>query len=130
MHFFQIKHLVNYCGYIFLKLWFKVSMYWKNIFTIWFTDENSRPLEIRDNINLTLFINWCVIYKIRYSTEPSDWIFVKGYRFLSSSKNTGKNTINNVSKNLSSKCNQKLLDHAKQSATDALKTASKNQFKK
>ena len=31
----------------------------------------------------------------------------------------------NISKNLSSKYGQKLLDHAKQSATDALKTASK-----
>ena len=30
-----------------------------------------------------------------------------------------------MSKNLSSKYSQKLLDHAKQSATDALKTASK-----
>ena len=29
------------------------------------------------------------------------------------------------SKNLSSKCNQKLVDNAKQSATDALKVASK-----
>ena len=37
-------------------------------------------------------------------------------------------TINfdeNVSKNLGSKYSQKLVDHAKQSATDALKTASK-----
>ena len=36
-------------------------------------------------------------------------------------KNIGKN----ISKNWSSKCSQKLLDHAKQSAADTLKTASK-----
>ena len=37
------------------------------------------------------------------------------------SKNIGKN----ISKNLSGKNSQKLLDHAKQSATDALKTGAK-----
>ena len=35
-----------------------------------------------------------------------------------------------LSKNLSCKYSQKLLDHAKQSATDALKTASKKRFEK
>ena len=38
--------------------------------------------------------------------------------------------VKNTSKNLSSKYSQKLLDHAKQSATDALKTDSKKRFKK
>ena len=37
----------------------------------------------------------------------------------------GKSIGRNISKNLSPKHSQKLLDHAKQSATDALKTASK-----
>ena len=37
------------------------------------------------------------------------------------SKNIGKN----ISKNLSGKYSQKLLDHTKQSITDALKTTSK-----
>ena len=36
-------------------------------------------------------------------------------------KSIGKN----ISKNLSGKCSKKLLDHAKQSATDAFKTALK-----
>ena len=36
----------------------------------------------------------------------------------------------NVSKNVSSKYGQKPLDHAKQSATDALKTASKRAIQK
>ena len=58
-----------------------------------------------------------------YSVQPSDRIFVKGYGFLSFAKNMGKNHGKNISKNLSSKYSQKLLDHAKQSATDAFKTA-------
>ena len=37
----------------------------------------------------------------------------------------GKNIGKNTSKNLSGKYSQKLLDHAKQSATDAHKTSSK-----
>ena len=40
-------------------------------------------------------------------------------------KNMGKNISKNITKNLSSKYNQKLLDHAKQSATDAFKTVSR-----
>ena len=40
-------------------------------------------------------------------------------------KNVGKNLGKSISKNLSGEYSQKLLDHAKQSATDALKTASK-----
>ena len=35
-----------------------------------------------------------------------------------------------ISKNFSSKCSQKLIDHAKQSAVDALKTASKRAIQK
>ena len=57
---------------------------------------------------------------MRYSVEPRDRIFVKGYGFLSFAKSMGKNIGKNISKNLSGKYGQKLLDHAKQSATDAL----------
>ena len=61
----------------------------------------------------------------RYSVQPTDWIFVKRYRFLSFAKNMGKNIGKNISKNLSSKYRQKcFFDYAKQSATDALKTSS------
>ena len=42
---------------------------------------------------------------MRYSAEPRDQIYVKGYGFLSSAKNLGKN--------LSKKYRQKLLDSAK-----------------
>ena len=37
----------------------------------------------------------------------------------------GKTIAKNISKNLSGKYSQKFLDHAKQSATDALKSTSK-----
>ena len=57
-----------------------------------------------------------------YSVEPRDQIFVKDFGFLSFDKNMGKNIGKNTSKNLSSKYSQKLLNHAKQTATDALKT--------
>ena len=39
----------------------------------------------------------------RYSIEPKDWIFVKGYGFLSVAKNMNKNIGKNISKKLSSK---------------------------
>ena len=74
---------------------------------------------------------------MHYSAEPRDRIFVKGYGFLSFAKNMGKNVSKNISKNLSGKYSpgmlamrQRLLDHAKQSATDALKTSSKRVIKK
>ena len=54
---------------------------------------------------------------MRYSIEPRDRIYVKGYGFLSFAKNMGKS--------LSNKYGQKRLDSAKKSTTDAIKTASK-----
>ena len=35
---------------------------------------------------------------MRYSAEPRDLIFVKGYEFLSFAKNMGKNIGKNISK--------------------------------
>ena len=61
----------------------------------------------------------------RYSVQPRDRIFVKADGFLSFTENMGKNIGKNISKSLNSKYNQKLLDHAKQSATDTFKTSSK-----
>ena len=52
---------------------------------------------------------------MRYSIEPRDRIYVKGYGFLSFAKNMGKS--------LSNKYCQKLLDSAKKSTKDAIKTA-------
>ena len=59
---------------------------------------------------------------MRYSIEPRDRIYVKGYGFLSFAKNIGKS--------LSNKYGQKLLDSAKKSTTDAIKTASKRAIQK
>ena len=56
------------------------------------------------------------IIKMRYSIEPRDRIYVKGYGFLSFAKN--------IDKNLSNKYGQKLFDSTKKSTTDAIKTAS------
>ena len=59
---------------------------------------------------------------MRYSIEPRDRIYVKEYGFLSFAKNMGKS--------LSNKYGQKLLDSAKKSTTDAIKTASKRAIQK
>ena len=62
---------------------------------------------------------------MRSSDQPRDRIFARGYGFLSFAKNVGKNIGKNISKNLGGISSKKLLDHAKQSAADAFKTASK-----
>ena len=67
---------------------------------------------------------------MRYSVQPRDRMYVKGYWFLSFAKNVGKNIDKNISKNISSQYSKKLLDHAKQSATNVLKTASKRAIQK
>ena len=59
---------------------------------------------------------------MRYSIEPRDRRYVKGYGFLSFVKNIGKN--------ISSKYSQKLVDNVKKSATNAIKTASKRVIQK
>ena len=60
-----------------------------------------------------------------YSFQPRNRISVKGCRFLSFPNSINTNVDENISKNLTGKYSQKLLDHAKQSATDAHKTSSK-----
>ena len=65
-----------------------------------------------------------------YSVQPRDSIFVKGYRFLFFARDMVENVGKNIIKNISSKYSQNFLDHAKQSATDALKTASKRAIQK
>ena len=59
---------------------------------------------------------------MRYSIEPRDRTYMKGYGFVSFAKNIGKN--------LSNKCSQKIIDATKKSATDTIKTASQREFKK
>ena len=60
--------------------------------------------------------------KMRYSIEPRDRIYVKGYGSFSFAKSMGKS--------LSNKHGQKLLDSAKKSTTDPIKTASKRAIQK
>ena len=59
---------------------------------------------------------------MRYSIEPREIGYVKDYGFLSFAKN--------MVAHLSNKYTQKLLDIAKKSTTDALKTASKRAIQK
>ena len=59
---------------------------------------------------------------MRYLIELRDRTYVKGYGFLSFAKTIGKN--------LSNKWCQKLLDSAKKSTTNAIKTASKRVIQK
>ena len=63
-----------------------------------------------------------VCIKMRYSIEPRDRIYVKGYGFLSFAKNMGKS--------LSNKYSQNVFDSAKTSTTDAIKTASNRAIQK
>ena len=55
---------------------------------------------------------------MRYSLEPRDRIYVKGYGFMS------------FARSMSNKYGQKLVDTAKKSATDAIKIASKRGIQK
>ena len=59
---------------------------------------------------------------MRYSIEPRDTIYVKGYGFLSFARN--------METHLNNKYNQKRLDTAKKSTTNTIKTAQKEQSKK
>ena len=59
---------------------------------------------------------------MRYSIEPRDRIYIKRYGFLSFTKIMGKI--------LSNKYGEKLLNSAKQSTIDAIKTASKRAIHK
>ena len=54
---------------------------------------------------------------MRYSLEPRDIIYVKGYGFMF------------FARSMSNKYRKKLVDTAKKSATDAIKTASKRAIK-
>ena len=63
-----------------------------------------------------------VCMRMRYSIEPRNRIYVKGYGFLSFAKNMGKS--------LSNEYGQKRLDSANKPTLDAIKTASKRAVQK
>ena len=55
---------------------------------------------------------------MRYSIEPRDRVYIKGYGFMS------------FARSMSNKYGEKLVDAAKNSATDAIRTASKRAIQK
>ena len=66
---------------------------------------------------------------MRYWIEAKNRIYVKGYGFLSFAKNMDTHATK-IARNLSNKYSQKLLDSAKKSTADAIKTASKRAIQK
>ena len=66
---------------------------------------------------------------MRYSIEPRERRYVKGYGFLSFGRNIGTHAAK-VAKNMSNKYSRKLVDSDKTSATDAIKTALKRAIQK
>ena len=67
---------------------------------------------------------------MRHSTEPKGRVYVKGYGFLSFAKTHVFTHVTIVAKNLNNKYSQKILDTAKKSTSDAIKTASKRAVQK
>ena len=67
---------------------------------------------------------------MRYSIEPRDRIYVKGYGFLSFDKNMGKNLSNKSAATSATDVTQNLLDNSKKFTIDAIKTASKRVIQK
>ena len=63
-------------------------------------------------------LNSISLYQTRYSIEPRDRVYVKGYGLMS------------FPTSMSNKYGTKLVDSAKKSATDAIKTASKRAIQK
>ena len=102
---------ISSANHIFLKTF--NSEY--NEIEVWFIDQNSKPLEIENRINLTMV-------KMRYSIEARDRIYVKRYEFLFFAKNIGRN--------LSNKYGQKIIDTTKKSAADSIKTTWKRAIQK
>ena len=66
---------------------------------------------------------------MRYSIEPIERRYVKGYGFLSFARNLGTYTTK-ATKDLNNKYSQMLADSVKKSATDALKIAGKRAIQK
>ena len=67
--------------------------------------------------------------KMRYSIEPRERRHVKGYGFLSFARNIGTHAAK-FAKKVSNNDSQKLVDTAKRSATNAIRTSSKRAIQK
>ena len=66
----------------------------------------------------------------RYSVQPRDRIFVKGFVFLSFAKNMGKNIGKNLSKSLNSRYSQNFLIMLNNLQQMRFKILQKESFKK
>ena len=66
---------------------------------------------------------------MRYSIEPRERRYVKGYGFVSFARNLATHGTK-IAKNLNDKYGQKLADSAKKSATDTVKIAGKRAIQK
>ena len=80
-----------------------------------FTDQNNRPLEIEDNVNITLIIG---TGEYKWDFDLIQVKYVDGYGFLSFARNFGD------------KHDKKLMDNATKTGKDAAKTASKSVVQK
>ena len=124
--FGQVLDISSKC-FIFLKTFDSEFSY----IELWFTDQNSKSLEIEDKVNITLVINYVVKYKKCTTQSNLEMQYLqKVMDFYLLLKNIGKNVGKNISKNLSVKYSQKRLDHANTFATDTLKTTSKTVIQK
>ena len=95
---------------------------------IWFTDQNNRPLEIEDNVNITLIIG-IISIKMRYSLEPTYRRYVKGYGFLSFARKFGdkygKKIMNTATKVETRKYGKKIIETIKKQGSQFDKIAGK-----
>ena len=57
VHFFQINGLVNYKIFHPKFLYSQRQLIQSFHIDVWFTDQNSKPLDIEDKMNITLVIN-------------------------------------------------------------------------
>ena len=99
----------------------------------WFADQTSKPLEVEDKINVTLLVKQSrLIIKMRYSIEPRERRYIKGYGFMSFAKNFvnkyGKKLMNaaiETGTNFNSKYGKKLTDTAIETGKDFATIAGK-----
>ena len=84
---------------------------------VWFTDQNSEPLEIKDNVNLALIIG-LTLKKWDEKDKPKFRKYVKRYGFLSFARKFGD------------KYSEKLIDTATKTGIDPAKTAFKRVVQK
>ena len=85
---------------------------------VWFTDQNNRPLEIEDSVNIVVLLGKTLQEIMRYSTEPKHRKYVQGYCFSSFATKFGD------------KYGKKLMDTATKKEIDAPKAVSKGVVQK